>query len=128
MSQVFSLAAPFIVECPETNAPLSVKAFPTLTLDPSQAQPIRAGDAITLLTEDYVLLPADDNEKILRAAFVTGFTQVQAEITAVEGGYTLQVPENVQGQTYVVFTACDEDEFVVSDDTVVAGPVVIEVR
>lgn len=58
------------------------------------------------------------------AAFiaVTGPTFVPA--TAVNGGYTVQIPEGFAGQTYVVLTACNET---VSDDTVAAGPAVIEV-
>ncbi|KAG6063216.1 hypothetical protein E4U16_000990, partial [Claviceps sp. LM84 group G4] len=59
------------------------------------------------------------------AAFiaVTGPTFVEA--TAVDGGFTVKVPQGFAGQTYVVLTGCNNGT--VSDDTVVAGPAVLEV-
>jgi hypothetical protein len=49
----------------------------------------------------------------------------------VEGGFKVTIPETpagtapLNGQSYVVLTGCDK---VVSDDTVAAGPAIIEVR
>lgn len=59
------------------------------------------------------------------AAFiaVTGPTFVEA--TPVDGGFSVEVPEGFAGQTYVVLTGCDKS---VTDDTVAAGPAIIEVR
>lgn len=59
------------------------------------------------------------------AAFiaVTGPTFVEA--TPVDGGFSVDIPKGFAGQTYVVLTSCDES---VTDDTVAAGPAVIEVR
>lgn len=50
--------------------------------------------------------------------------------TPVEGGFSLTVPETpegsatISGQSYVVLTGCNTT---VSDDTVTAGPAIVEV-
>ncbi len=58
------------------------------------------------------------------AAFiaVTGPTFVPA--TPVNGGFSVTIPKGFAGQTYAVLTSCNET---VSDDTVAAGPAIIEV-
>ena len=59
-NEVYTLAAPFIRSCPESNPPLPVKAFPTLTASPENPKTINSGTEITLLTDGYVshsLLP-----------------------------------------------------------------------
>lgn len=38
--------------------------------------------------------------------------------------YEIQVPEGVDGQSYVVLTACKDR---VSDETVIAGPAIVEI-
>lgn len=51
--------------------------------------------------------------------------------TAVDGGFSLTVPKipdgtaPISGQSYIVLTGCNTT---VSDDTVAAGPAVVEVR
>lgn len=52
-NEVYTLAAGFIVSCPETNAALPVKAFPALTLGTTGT--IKSGDEIILLTVGYEL-------------------------------------------------------------------------
>lgn len=49
---------------------------------------------------------------------------VFADLTKVDGGYTAVVPEGFNGQGYVVLTACKDR---VNDDTVVAGPAIVEI-
>lgn len=49
-NQVFTLASPFIVSCPESNPALPVMAYPPVMLDPATEMPVVAGDTITLLT------------------------------------------------------------------------------
>lgn len=44
--------------------------------------------------------------------------------TPVDGGFTLKVPSGIAGQNYIVLTRCNET---VTDDTVVAGPAIVEV-
>lgn len=50
LDEVYSLASAFITSCPKSNPPLPVKAFPAVSLDPSTSMPVKAGDAVTLLT------------------------------------------------------------------------------
>ncbi|KAI4275499.1 MAG: hypothetical protein LQ337_003182 [Flavoplaca oasis] len=129
LNQVFTLAAPFIQSCPESNPPLPVKAFPTLTASPENPETITTGTEITLLTDGYTVQAADGQSQIY-AAFITVTGPVFAEATPVEGGFTLTVPEvpeggaPIAGQTYVVLTGCDT---VVTDMTTAAGPALLEV-
>ena len=53
---------------------------------------------------------------------MTGPTFVDA--TPVDGGFSVEIPEGFKGQSYVVLTSCKES---VTDDTVAAGPAIIEV-
>ncbi|KAK6201813.1 hypothetical protein LQW54_009308 [Pestalotiopsis sp. IQ-011] len=119
LDEVYTLAAPFITSCPADNPTLPVKAFPSLSLDPSTSTPIKAGDKVTLLTPGYSVEGGP-----VYAAFiaVTGPTFVEA--TAVDGGFSVEIPEGFAGQTYAVLTGCNET---VSDETVVAGPALIEI-
>lgn len=70
LNEVFTLAAQFIVSCPEDNPPLPVKAFPTLTASPENPKEITTGTEITLLTPDYTIT-AEDGKSQIYAAFIT---------------------------------------------------------
>ncbi|KAL8843264.1 MAG: hypothetical protein Q9205_001400 [Flavoplaca limonia] len=128
-NEVYTLAAPFIKSCPESNPPLPVKAFPTLTASPENPKTINSGTEITLLTDGYTVKAADGQSQIY-AAFITVTGPVFAEATPVEGGFTVTVPEApeggapIAGQTYVVLTGCNT---VVTDMTTAAGPALLEV-
>lgn len=123
--EVYTLAAQFIVSCPMTNAALPVKAFPTLALGTTGT--IKAGQSITLLTPGYELKPENANTA-LYAAFILVTGPVYANVTAVQGGYSLTVPAEMtgmpNGQSYVVLTSCTD---AVTDETVVAGPAIVEI-
>jgi len=121
LDEVYSLASQFIVSCPPENPKLPVKAFPVLTLDPKTPTPIKTGDTVTVLTPNYDIVTEGAK---LYAAFiaVTGPTFVEAQ--PVSGGYSFKIPEGFAGQTYVVLTGCESE---VTDDTVVAGPAIIEI-
>lgn len=75
------------------------------------------------------MLSQDDFEgskdEMMYAAFiaVTGPTFVEA--APVDGGFSVTLPEGFAGQTYVVLTKGNES---VTDDTIVAGPAIVEVR
>lgn len=123
IDEVYSLASQFIVSCPESNPPLPVKAFPVLTLDPKTKMPVKTGDTVTLLTPNYILQGTKGDAKIYAAFIaVTGPTFVEA--TPVDGGFTVEIPAGFAGQTYAVLTSCNDS---VTDDTVAAGPAIIEV-
>lgn len=116
-NSVYTLAAQFIKSCPETNAPLPVKAFPTLTAMSSDAS-IKTGSWVTLSTKDYKI------EGTVYAAFITVTGPVFVDTKAVDGGYEVEVPKGVAGQSYVVLTSCNT---AATDDTIVAGPAVVEI-
>ncbi|KAI6784650.1 uncharacterized protein J7T54_006696 [Emericellopsis cladophorae] len=119
-NQVFSLASPFITECPSDNPALPVKAFPALAVQADGE--IKTGSTITLLTPDYTVVAPEGGKIFAAFIAVTGPTFVEA--TAVEGGFTVEIPEGFAGQTYAVLTGCNEG---VSDDTTAAGPALIEI-
>jgi len=118
--EVYTLAAQFIVSCPSTNAALPVKAFPTLALGTTGT--IKSGDTIMLETPGYTLEGANGAE--LYGAFITVTGPIFVPATLVSGGVTLAVPAGVNGQSYVVLTGCNET---VTDDTVAAGPAIVEI-
>ncbi|KAF8864598.1 hypothetical protein BDZ45DRAFT_581911, partial [Acephala macrosclerotiorum] len=123
-NEVYTLAAGFIVSCPSANAAklmLPLKAFPTISLGTTGR--IDSGQTITLETPGYVLAPADEHTPIY-AAFITVTEPIYADAVACEDGFTTVVLEGVNGQSYVVLTACKDS---VTDDTVAAGPAIVEV-
>jgi hypothetical protein len=115
--EVYTLAAPFITSCPKDNPALPVKAFPMLAAS-STDKVIKSGSTVTLATKGYKI------EGKVYAAFiaVTGPTFVDAK--EVDGGFEVVVPKDFAGQTYVVLTSCNT---AATDDTIVAGPGLIEV-
>ncbi|KAI4159642.1 MAG: hypothetical protein LQ342_006409 [Letrouitia transgressa] len=139
LNEVFTLAAPFIKSCPSSDPKLPLKvrqtcklylpAFPTLTASPENPENITSGTKITLLTPGYTLKAADGHSPIF-GAFITVTGPVFAEATPVDGGFSLTVPTApegtapIAGQSYVVLTACNET---VSDNTVAAGPAIVEI-
>jgi hypothetical protein len=120
-NEAYSLASGFITGCPKENPALPVKAFPALAAAASKEM-IKTGSTVTLQTPGYTLEGAEGQKVYAAFIAVTGPTFVEAE--AVEGGFSVEIPEGFAGQTYVVFTSCKD---VVSDDTVAAGPAIIEV-
>ncbi|ESZ96603.1 putative protein rds1 [Sclerotinia borealis F-4128] len=120
--EVYSLAAQFIVECPSTNAPLPVKAFPALEVH-AKSSCIHSGDTITLLTPGYEFVAADGASSMY-FAFLTVTGPLTGIATPVQGGFQIVVPEGIDGQSYVVLTGRKED---VNDETIAAGPAIIEI-
>jgi hypothetical protein len=120
-NEVYSLASGFITGCPKDNPALPVKAFPALAAVASKGE-IKTGSTVTLQTPGYTLEGAKGQQVYAAFIAVTGPTFVEA--TAVDGGFTVEIPEGFAGQTYVVLTSCKD---AVSDDTVAAGPAIIEV-
>lgn len=122
LNEVYTLAAQFITSCPADNAALPVKAFPTLMASSDDAV-IKTGSTIMLSTPGYEVAAATKDVPIY-GAFITVLGPVVAEATKVDGGYTVVVPEGINGQSYVVLTGCKD---AVTDDTVAAGPAIVEV-
>lgn len=128
-NEVHSLAKGFILSCPPGTASLPLKDFPALAL--ATTGTIKPGSKITVTTPGYVLAPKSARAK-LYAAFVsvTGPVFVDLVDVDVQGekgrGFEVKVPEEgVAGQSYLLLSSCKER---VSDDTIVAGPLIVEVR
>lgn len=117
INSVYTLAAQFITSCPADNPPLPVKAFPVLTASSGDAM-IKTGSKVMLMTKDYHV------EGTVYAAFITVTGPVFVDVTVVEGGFEVQVPEGIAGQSYVVLTSCNT---AATDDYIVAGPAIVEV-
>lgn len=125
-----SLAHGFILSCPPGTAPLPVKAFPALALAPGTTPAnITTGSKITITTPGYVLAPGSERAK-LYGAFVSVLGPVFVDLVEVgqggagKGGFEVTVPEGIKGQSYFLLSNCKER---VTDDTIVAGPVIVEV-
>lgn len=73
-------------------------------------------------TQGYTAVAEDGGKLYVAFIAVTGPTFVEA--TPVSGGFSVQIPAGFKGQTYAVLTGCDTS---VTDDTVAAGPALIEV-
>lgn len=115
--EVYTLASPFIVSCPSTNPPLPVKAFPSLTA--TSTGTILAGSKVSLATG-----PGFTATEPIYAAFITVTGPVWVPVTPKDGGYSVTIPTGIAGQSYLVLTSSKDK---VSDDTVLAGPALIEV-
>ncbi|KAG8947209.1 hypothetical protein FRC04_010932 [Tulasnella sp. 424] len=108
LDQVFSLAAAFIDECPDSNPKLPVKAFPGLTFSPDSPHP---GNSVQLSYNS-------SGKKEFFAVF-TGLSTIFIEISDDK---KVTIPSDAVGTVYGVVTTSNEK---VSDDNTVAGPVIM---
>ncbi len=124
-NQVYSLAAPMIVCCPPTNAPLPVKAFPTLTLAnvtmAFPAKPIVVGNTLTFksaapLVKNTAYYIYFLNQ--LKQNPVKAFVGAENMVSAV-------IPVGVEGVTYVVLST---NEKKASDENIISGPAIVEIE
>lgn len=111
LNNVYSLAAPFFVECPATNPALPVKAFPTLTL--ANAGPFKVGDNLELSYPNST-----------DGAFAIFYSGLSQTVVPFQAGGLVRVPEGVAGQVYVTISSSNATA---TDDTTLAGPIAIEV-
>lgn len=119
--EVYTLAAPFITSCPSSNGMLPVKAFPTLTA--ASTGSVMSGAQVQLMTGSGFDTSMDTSG--ISAAFVTVTGPVFTPLMSSGGGmFTVTVPSGVSGQSYVVLT---KGNTTVTDDTIVAGPAIVEV-
>ena len=110
LSQVYTLASPFITSCPASNVVLPVKAFPTFKVD--TAGPYVGGQNITI----------DVPQGGKYAAFVAAADTVYQPVSA--GSVTITIPTNNSlGQQYLIITNTEAQ----NDNATVAGPVLVEV-
>ncbi|KAG8710378.1 hypothetical protein FRC09_000161 [Ceratobasidium sp. 395] len=109
LNQVYSLAAAFITNCPSSNPPLPVKAFPALTVPTSYM----AGDTISVSFDSSMA-----KGKNTYMAFFTGLT---TKFVPIQNG-KVTVPKDLMGTVYAVVTT---DSKSTNDDNTVAGPAIL---
>lgn len=121
LDEVYTLAAPFIASCPSSNGMLPVKAFPTLTA--TSTGTIMNGSQVDVMAGTGFNMSMDTSD--IFAAFVTVTGPIFTPVTSNgDGKFTVTVPAGVAGQSYVVLTTSNST---VTDDTIVAGPAILEV-
>lgn len=119
--EVYTVASPFIASCPSSNGMLPVKAFPSLTASSSGS--VMSGAQVQLMTGSGFDTSMDTSD--IFAAFVTVTGPVFTPLMSNGGGkFTVTVPSGVAGQSYVVLT---KGNTTVTDDTIIAGPAILEV-
>jgi len=116
--QVFSLAAPFIASCPE-GSNLILTAFPTLTMAAGQ-------DAANLQAGATIQLSSDAAAQATSCAFTTGGIPGGTAFTPFANG-ACQIPQNLAGFTYVNLASAAPLSGVLTDDIILAGPMVMQV-
>ncbi|KAK0554777.1 hypothetical protein OC846_000538 [Tilletia horrida] len=109
-NQTYSLAAPLITGCPESNPKLPVVAFPALTTTPAVPAP---GQEISLNATGL----ADGQYVAFLSGPMTYFVEVQNSKVTVPSDVTY-------GRSYAVLV---KSNGTVSDDTTVAGPAVFDI-
>lgn len=123
-NQVYTLAAPFIASCPEGNGKLPVKAFPALSLDATSSDQIATNASITMSLKEPLVPSYSPVTWYAAWISVTGPTFVQATLEG-NNKFTTTVPPGFHGQSYVLIT---KEEGKVTDDSVVAGPAIVEIQ
>ncbi|KAK3327507.1 ferritin-like domain-containing protein [Cercophora scortea] len=115
--QVFSLAAPFITSCPE-GSNLIIKPFPTLAMAAGQsAQSVQAGTTIKL--------QADAAATATFCAFTTGGIPGGTAFEPFTAADGCVVPQNLAGVVYVSLASAGPMTGKLTDDIVLAGPMVM---
>lgn len=110
--QVYSLAAPFIVKCPSSNAALPVKAFPAATFSPT---PTSLGQTIKVSSSKYC-----EGDVM---GFVSGLMTTVVPIN--NGEVTL--PDIVTyGRSYAVILKKNSKS--ITDANTKAGPIIIQIQ
>jgi len=111
--QVYSLASLFITSCPSSNPALPVKAFPVLSASAATA---KSGSQIKLTPAKSVKLSGS-----VYAAWIGYPANAYGVYNPATG--MVEVPEGFAGQIAVVLTSSMN----VTDDTVLAGPALVEI-
>ncbi|KAK3308574.1 ferritin-like domain-containing protein [Chaetomium strumarium] len=117
--QVFSLAAPFIQSCPD-GSNLILTAFPTLAMAAGQSTTaVAAGTTIQL--------QSDAAATATNCAFTTGGIPGGTVFTPFDPATGCVVPQGLAGITYVNLASAGPLTGKLTDDIIVAGPMVMQV-
>ncbi|KAH8888908.1 hypothetical protein GQ53DRAFT_237908 [Thozetella sp. PMI_491] len=116
---VFSLAAPFIASCPQ-GSNLAITAFPTLTMAAgANAQAVTAGATLQLQSEAAATATF--------CAFTAGGLPGGTAFTPFTQTGGCQVPQNLAGIVYVTLSSAGPNSGKITDDIILAGPMVMQV-
>lgn len=117
---VFSLAAPFIVSCPE-GSNLVIEPFPSLAMaDGQSAKDVVIGSAIKLSSD---AASGATHCGFTSGGLLPGGTKF-SPFTEADG---CEVPQDVAGVVYVTLTSDGPIDGVITDDITVAGPMVLTI-
>ncbi|ODH47280.1 hypothetical protein GX48_06621 [Paracoccidioides brasiliensis] len=117
---IFSLAASFIVSCPQQNVALPFKAFPNLS-------PIEAGPyAVSALAQFRVGGDVNFGNGAVFLTFVSGLDIVSVLVERIDVVLIVAIPSVISGQSYVFLTNTDAQGSI-ADNIIIAGPAIIEV-
>ncbi|EPQ27345.1 uncharacterized protein PFL1_05266 [Pseudozyma flocculosa PF-1] len=109
-NQTYSLAAPLIKSCPDSNPALPVVAFPAAKVE-GKACP---GKTVTI-----------SGEGVQAGQYVAVLSGLSTSFVQIQDGGKITLPEDLgYGRAYLVVTKSES----VSDDEVVAGPAVLDVE
>jgi hypothetical protein len=117
--QVFTLAAPFIASCPQ-GSNLALTAFPPLA-----AAGNANANAKVVAGQSLALNPGAATGAT-NCAFINGGRPGNADFTAFVNNACV-VPPNLSGIAFVVLTNSVPDSHVVTDDIILAGPMVMQI-
>lgn len=121
-NEVYTVASPFLASCPSSNSKLPVKAFPSLSM--ASMAPAMSGAQVELMTGSGFNTSIDTSN--VYAAFITVTGPVWAPAkSAGSGKFTVTIPKGIAGQSYVVLTMGKTQA---TDDNIIAGPAIVEVR
>lgn len=107
-NEVFTMAGAFITSCPSTNPVLPSKAFPTLSIAETKAQP---GTPATFKFDSSAVASGTK----LFAVFFTGLSKIFVPLQ--DGKAT--IPKDLVGTVYVVIGTSESKA---DDSDIVAGP------
>jgi len=121
---VYTLAAPFIKSCPADSPSLSLSPFPSLSLCSTNPSPVMTKSTIKLVVDKHVITKWKSSKLYACFVTVTGPICSEVKVAADDMSVSTHVPAGVYGQSYVLLTTSHDS---VSDDTVVAGPAIVEI-
>jgi len=124
MNQAYSLAAGFIVSCPDTNPELPLTPFPGLNVT-SQGVQSDSGTPVTLMFNSSVATSSSNETTSFFLALLSGLDTVFVPISGSpdNGTATAMIPGNLQGTVYALVT--DNGDSATDSDTI-AGAVVLQ--
>lgn len=116
--QVFSLAAPFIASCP-AGSNLVLTAFPAITMDGAQQQILATGN-------QQLAIQSEAAPQAQACAFVVGDQPTGTTFAAFADG-SCATPQGLQGTVYLNLVSSIPADGKITDDIIVAGPMVLTV-